>query len=98
MTRYVVLINWTAQGIANFKDSPDRYASAAKQWEEQLGVRITDFYWTIGEHDMIGIVEAPDDESATAALLQLGALGNVRTRTMRAFSRDEIQGVIDKAS
>jgi uncharacterized protein with GYD domain len=47
---------------------------------------------------MIGIVEAPDDESATAALLQLGALGNVRTRTMRAFSRDEIQGVIDKAS
>lgn len=98
MPRYVTLVDWTAQGIVNFKDSVDRYEAAAEQWDKQLGVRITDFYWTIGEHDMVAVVEAPDDESATAALLQLGSLGNVRTKTMRAFSRDEMRGVIDKAS
>ena len=98
MPRYVTLVDWTAQGIVNFKDSVDRYEAAAEQWDKQLGVRITDIYWTIGEHDMVAVVEAPDDESATAALLQLGSLGNVRTKTMRAFSRDEMRGVIDKTS
>jgi uncharacterized protein with GYD domain len=97
MPRYVTLINWTEQGIAGFKDSVDRYEAAQQQFEE-LGVKFVDVYWTLGEHDLVTIVEAPDDESATAALLRLGSAGNLRTKTMRAFSRDEMRGVIDKAS
>jgi uncharacterized protein with GYD domain len=97
MPRYVTLINWTEQGIAGFKESVDRYEATQKQFE-QLGVRLADVYWTLGEHDIVAVVEAPDDESATAALLMLGSAGNVRTKTMRAFSREEMRGVIDKAS
>ncbi|HKH15854.1 MAG TPA: GYD domain-containing protein [Solirubrobacterales bacterium] len=97
MPRYVTLINWTEQGIAGFKESVDRYEATQKQFEE-LGVQLVDVYWTLGEHDIVALVEAPDDESATAALLMLGSAGNVRTKTMRAFSREEMRGVIDKAS
>jgi uncharacterized protein with GYD domain len=97
MPRYVTLINWTEQGIADFKDTVDRYEAAQRQFE-QLGVEFVDIYWTLGDHDIVSVVEAPDDESLTAALLSLGSAGNVRTKTMRAFSRDEMRGVIDKAS
>jgi uncharacterized protein with GYD domain len=97
MPRYVSLIDWTEQGIANFKDTVDRYEASQQQFE-QLGVRIVDVYWTLGEHDMVSVLEAPDDETATAALMALGSQGQVRTKTMRAFSRDEMRTVIDKAS
>jgi uncharacterized protein with GYD domain len=97
MPRYVTLINWTEQGAASFKETVDRYEAAQQQFEK-LGVKLVDVYWTIGEHDIVTVVEAPDDESATAALLRLGSAGNVRTKTMRAFSRDEMRGVIEKAS
>jgi uncharacterized protein with GYD domain len=96
MPRYVTLINWTEQGIAGFKDTVDRYEAAQQQFE-RLGVEFVDVYWTLGDHDIVSVIEAPDDESLTAALLSLGAGGNVRTKTMRAFSRDEMRGVIDKA-
>jgi uncharacterized protein with GYD domain len=96
MPRYVSLIDWTQEGIANFRDTVDRYEAAQKQFE-QLGVRFVDVYWTLGEHDIVSVLEAPDDETATAALLALGSQGNIRTKTMRAFSRDEIRTVIDKA-
>jgi uncharacterized protein with GYD domain len=93
MPRYVSLIDWTQQGVANFKDTYE----AAQQQFEQLGVRFIDVYWTLGEHDIVAVLEAPDDETATAALLATGSQGNIRTKTMRAFSRDEMRAVIDKA-
>jgi uncharacterized protein with GYD domain len=96
MPRYVSLINWTDQGVANFKDTLDRYEASERQFE-QLGVSFVDIYWTLGEHDIVAVVEAPDDETATAALLAVGSQGNLRTKTMRAFSRDEMRAVIDKA-
>jgi uncharacterized protein with GYD domain len=96
MPRYVSLINWTEQGIANFKESIDRYEAAEKQFEE-IGVKFLDIYWALGEHDIVAVMEAPDDETVTAALLAVGSLGNIRTKTMRVFSRDEMRAVIDKA-
>lgn len=97
MPRYVTLIDWTQQGIAKFKDTVDRYEAAQEQFE-QLGVRFVDVYWTLGEHDIVSVIEAPDDETATAALLALGAQGNIRTKTMRAFSPEEMRAVIEKTS
>ena len=96
MARYVTLVDWTEKGIVNFKDTVDRYEAAEKQFEG-LGVKFIDVYWALGEHDIVGVIEAPDDETATAALLALGSQGNVRTKTMRVFSRDEMRAVIDKA-
>ena len=97
MPTYVTLINWTDQGVKNFKDTVDRY-EAAQEAMGKGGVSFRDIYWTIGPYDLVGILEAPDDETATAALLQVGGQGNIRTTTLRAFNSSEMRGVIEKAS
>jgi uncharacterized protein with GYD domain len=97
MATYVVLIDWTQQGVEHFKDSVDRYEAARSQFEG-IGVRFKDTYWTLGSHDLVSIVEAPDGETLAAALLKLGSQGNLRTTTLRALSADEMRGVIAKAS
>jgi uncharacterized protein with GYD domain len=78
--RYVVLIDWTEQGVRNFKDSVDRYEAANTQLEG-LEVRFHDTYWTLGSHDIVSIVDAPDDESLAAGLLAVAGAGNIRTDT-----------------
>jgi uncharacterized protein with GYD domain len=96
MATYVVLIDWTQQGVENFKDTVDRYEAARSQFEG-MGVRFTDIYWTLGSHDIVSIVDAPDSETLAAALLRLGSQGNLRTTTLRALSAEEMRGVIAKA-
>jgi uncharacterized protein with GYD domain len=93
--KYVVLIDWTEQGVRNFKESVDRYEAANSQLEG-LGVRFGDIYWTLGSHDIVAIADAPDDESLAAGLLAVAAGGNIRTTTMRAFSADEMRSLIGK--
>src|SRR5262249_51197158 len=96
MATFVILFNWTEQGIKSYKDSPKRVDAAQEAWGD-LGVQIKDLYWTIGPYDLVGVVEAPDPESLAAGLLRLGALGNVRTTTLRAFDRKEAEAVISRA-
>ena len=96
MATYVVLIDWTQQGVEHFKDSVDRYEAARSQFEG-MGVRFKDIYWTLGSHDIVSIVDAPDSETLAAALLRLGSQGNLRTTTLRALSAEEMRGVIAKA-
>lgn len=91
-----MLIDWTQQGVENFKDTVDRYEAARSQFEG-MGVRFKDIYWTLGSHDIVSIVEAPDDETLAAALLRLASQGNLRTSTLRALSADEMRVVIANA-
>jgi uncharacterized protein with GYD domain len=93
MPSYVVLFNWTDQGIKSYKESPSR-VQAAKEALGGAGVSITDLRWTIGPYDLVGLVDAPDDETLTKALLALGAQGNVRTTTLRAFTEAEFTQLI----
>jgi uncharacterized protein with GYD domain len=97
MATYISLVNWTEQGIKNYKDSLDR-AQAAGEAAAAQGGSLREIYYTVGAYDIVTIADFPDDESATAFLLQLGSLGNVRTTTMRAFSREEMSRVLEKAS
>jgi uncharacterized protein with GYD domain len=97
MATYIALVDWTEQGVRNFKDSVDRYESARSQFES-MGVTFKDIYWTLGTHDIVAVMEAPDDETLSAALLALGSQGNVRTTTLRAFSAEEMRGLIEKVS
>jgi uncharacterized protein with GYD domain len=96
MPTYVSLTNWTEQGIKNYKDTLDR-AQTAQDAIAAAGGSLRDIYYTIGPHDIVVIADFPDDESATAFLLKLGAQGNVRTTSMRAFSRDEMGRILEKA-
>ena len=93
MPTFIVLLDFTDQGIRNLKDSPQR-ADAFKQRAEKAGARVLGQYWTIGSHDGVVIMEAPTEELAASLLLQLGSEGSVRTATLRAFDWAEAQKLI----
>jgi uncharacterized protein with GYD domain len=89
MVAYVVLANFTEQGIRNAKDSPKR-AEAFKAMARTFGVTVREIVWTQGRYDIVTILDAPDEASFMSLTLSLGALGNVRTESLRAFSADEM--------
>ncbi len=93
MATFIVLLDYTDQGIRNIRDSPQR-ADSFNEFAEKHGARIVSQFWTIGSHDGVFIMEAPDDEVAASVLLHLGAGGNVRTTTLRAFDWVEAQELI----
>ena len=95
MATYVVLGTFTEQGVRNAKDSPKR-ADAFKQMAKKCGATVKDLYWAQGQYDIVTILEAPDDLSATALSLSVATLGNIRTQTLRAFSAADMQGIIGK--
>jgi uncharacterized protein with GYD domain len=93
---YISLINWTDQGIKNYKDTVAR-AKGAEEAMAKAGMTMKAIYWTQGQYDIVAITEAPDEETATAFLLSLGAQGNLRSSTLRAFSGEEMERIIAKA-
>lgn len=95
MATYITLSNFTDQGIRNVKDSTKR-ADAVKEAAGKFGAKMTQIYWTLGSHDVVAVIEAPDDMSATAFALAIGMAGNVRTQTLRAFSRSEMNDILGK--
>jgi uncharacterized protein with GYD domain len=95
MPAFVSLLNWTDQGIKNFRDTVHR-ADDFRSLVEKSGGSVRELLWTVGEYDLVSVIETPDDETATAVLLQVSALGNVRTRTMRAFNSDEMSAIIGR--
>jgi uncharacterized protein with GYD domain len=97
MATYIVLANFTEQGIRNVKDSPQR-ADAFKEMAKKTGATVKDVFWTLGQYDAVAIVEAPDDVSATALGLSVAKLGNVRTQTLRAFSAADMKNILGKVS
>ena len=95
MVTYVVLTKFTDQGIRNAKDLPKR-AEAFKQMAETFGTTVKELFWTQGQYDIVTVIEAPDEMSATALNLSIGALGNVRTESLRAFSAAEMMTIVNK--
>jgi uncharacterized protein with GYD domain len=95
MATFVSTIKFTDQGIKAIGETTRRAASV-KTAAKKMGVKVTEIYWTLGTHDGLLIFEAPDDETATALMLQLGSLGNVHTATTRAFTAAEMDKVLAK--
>jgi uncharacterized protein with GYD domain len=95
MVTYVVLAKFTDQGVKNAKESPRR-AEAFKQMAKTFGVTVKDIFWTQGRYDIVTVVEAPDELSATALNLSLSALGNIRTESLRAFSAEDMTKIVAK--
>lgn len=96
MKRYITLYQFTDQGIKNFQGTVQR-AKDATAAIEKMGGRLISINWTIGPYDVVSVSEFPDDETMTAFTLKLGAAGNVRTTTLRAFDIDEMSRIVDKA-
>ena len=97
MSTYVSLINWTEQGIRDFRHSVKR-AENLRTLVNGVGGTVRELLWTVGEYDAVVVVEFPDDESGLAALLQAGLAGYIRTTTLRAFNSSEMSAVISKAT
>ena len=95
MATYIMLGNFTDQGVRNVKDSPKR-ADALRAMAAKLGITVKEVYWTLGQYDIATILEAPDEASVTSLGLSIGALGNVRTQTLRAFSADELGRILGR--
>jgi uncharacterized protein with GYD domain len=95
MPTYVSLVSWTEQGIKNFHDTVRR-AEDARGLIETHGGQQRQMLWTLGEYDLVAVVDFPNDETATAVLLQIGAGGNVRTTTMKAFDADQMSAIIQR--
>ena len=95
MATYISLWNFTDQGIRAVKDTTKR-AGIVKEMAQKAGVTMKDIYWTLGTFDGVVIFEASDEETLAAVGLALGAMGNVRTQTMRALSLDEMNAVLGK--
>ena len=95
MATFIVLGNFTEQGIRTIKESPKR-SDAFKALAAKAGVKVKEIYWTQGRYDIITVIEAPDAATATSLGLAIASLGNVRTETLTAFSAEEFGGILGK--
>lgn len=95
MAHYVVLANFTDQGIRAVKETTKR-AQAFRDLAKKMGSEIKDIFWTLGEYDVVLTMEAPNDETAAAMLMKAGSLGNLKSKTLRAFTEKEMDSVLAK--
>ena len=89
MAHYVVLANFTDQGIRGIKDTGKR-AKGFHEAAKQMGVKIQNIYWTMGRYDVVVIMEASNDETVAALMMKIGSFGNMKSQTLRAFTETEI--------
>ena len=94
MSTYIMLFNYTDHGLRNVKKSPSRI-DAARKAAEELGGKLGDLYLTMGAYDLVSISEFPDDATAATFVLRLGALGNVRTTTVKAFPENAYRKIVE---
>ncbi len=93
MTTYIMLANLTDAGAKNAKDLPGRL-DTAKRLLKEMGGDFKSFFLTMGDYDFVGVYEAPDDAIAARFMLQLGSLGNIRTKTLKAFPEAAYREII----
>jgi uncharacterized protein with GYD domain len=96
MVRFVVLLDYTQQGITKISETLSR-ADAFCKVAQKAGVSVKLQYWTCGSHDGVVVLEGPDEQVVTALLLKLGIEGSVRSHTLRAFDRSEMEAILAKA-
>ena len=97
MARFISLISLTQRGEEEVKNTVDR-ANAFRSEAEKVGAEVKHVYWTMGNYDGVLIFEAPDDQTATTLMINLGSKGNVRTQTMIAYDSGEMESVLSRVS
>jgi uncharacterized protein with GYD domain len=95
MVTYIGMLNFTDKGIQNIKDTTKR-AAAAKEAAKKLGVNMRDIFWTLGDCDLVCVLEAEDEHALTAFNLATAMQGNVRTRSLRAYTAGEMDKILAK--
>ena len=93
MPTYIVLLNYTQQGVQKIKESPARL-DAAKKAFKAMGAEMKQYFSVMGRYDAVVIAEAPNDEIVAKLALSVGSQGAVHTETLRAFTEDEYRKII----
>jgi uncharacterized protein with GYD domain len=93
MGKYVLLGNWTDQGVRDVKNTVKR-SRAAREAFAAMGVNAREWFFTLGQYDVVLTVDAPDDETLTRATLALAMTGNLRTTTLRGFGEKEMEAIV----
>jgi uncharacterized protein with GYD domain len=95
MATFIILANYTAEGLREVKDTLRR-TEAFQETAAKFGVRVKEVYWTLGQFDMLATVEGPDDVSVTSLTLAMSVMGKLHTQTVRAFQAEEMQLILDR--
>ena len=95
MATFISTVQFTEKGMQDIKSTCER-AAAFQKSAEKMGAKVQNIFWTLGPFDGVVILEAADDQTATAVMLQLGAFGNVRTQTARAYQAEEMEQILGK--
>ncbi len=95
MAHYVVLASFTEQGIRGIKDTAKR-AKGFRDLAKSVGVTVKDIFWTFGTYDVVITMEGPNDETVASLMMKVGALGNMKSQTLRAFPESQIDSVLAK--
>lgn len=96
MTSYVLLLQYTDQGIRNVKETTKRAAAASEEMSAKFGVKVVEVLWTFGQYDLVLVAEAPNDKAMAACSLNLAMKGNVKIQTLPAFRAPEVDAVLAK--
>jgi uncharacterized protein with GYD domain len=97
MATYLALLKFTEHGTKEVKDTCKR-AAELKSHAKKHGIEVKEQYWCLGAFDGLMVFDAPDDETATAAMLSLSMRGHVTTQTMRSFTAPEITKILGKVT
>jgi uncharacterized protein with GYD domain len=94
MASYVLLLQYTDQGIRTVKDTTKRAAAVTAEMSAKFGVKVSDVLWTLGQYNLVLLAEAPNDEAMAACSLSLAMLGYVKIQTLRAFRAQEVDAIL----
>jgi uncharacterized protein with GYD domain len=95
MPRYILLVEWTEQGVQAVDQTVDRL-ERGREVAKEFGCEIENVWWTQGNHDMVSVVHAPDEKAMVAYTLAVARLGNLRTTTLRAWTADEMREIVGR--
>jgi uncharacterized protein with GYD domain len=93
MAKYILLLSWTGDGVRAVKESPSRL-DKGRELAKSVGAKIEQFYMVMGDHDMVAVLEAPNDDAVATFVLKLSMGGSVRTKTLKAFTEDQYRGIL----
>lgn len=97
MARYIVLVDWTQEGMQAVEQTVDRLEQGSAL-AGSFGCKLEHAWWTQGSHDMVSVIDAPDDEAMAAYILAVARSGNLRTTTLRAWNADEMREIVGRLS
>lgn len=98
MQTYVILMDFTTKGAETLGASAKRF-DRFEEGIKALGGRVLSSYGLLGEHDVLIIVELPDERAAFKTLIKAAIGGTARSKTFTAIPLNEFyalaKGVVD---